>query len=34
MRLRKTATAILTDGQFLVPLFVAVAAAALLVFLH
>jgi len=34
MKARKTAAAILTDGQFLVPFFVAIAAAALLIFLH
>jgi len=34
MKSRKTATAILTDGQFLVPFLVAIAAAALLVVLH
>lgn len=34
MRVRKTAAAVLTDGQFLVPLVVAIAGAALLIFLH
>jgi len=34
MKVRKTATAILTDSQFLVPFLVAIAGAALLVFLH
>lgn len=34
MKARKTATAVVTDVQFLVPFLVAVAGAALLVFLH
>jgi len=34
MKAQKTTVAILTDGQFLVPLLVAIAGAALLVFLH
>jgi hypothetical protein len=34
MKIRKTAVAVLTDGQFLVPFLVAIAGAALLVFLH
>jgi len=34
MKVRKTATAVLTDGQFLVPFLVAIAGAALLIFLH
>jgi hypothetical protein len=34
MTVRKMTTAILTDGQFLVPFLVAIAGAALLVLLH
>lgn len=34
MKLRKTATAILTDSQFLVPFVVAIAGAVLLTLLH
>lgn len=34
MKVRKTATAVITDAQFLVPFFVAIAGAALLIFLH
>jgi hypothetical protein len=34
MKVRSKTTAILTDSQFLVPFFVALAGAALLVFLH
>jgi hypothetical protein len=34
MKVRKTAVAVVTDGQFLVPFLVAIAGAALLVFLH
>jgi hypothetical protein len=34
MKARKTAAAILTDSQFLVPFLVAIAGAALLVFLR
>jgi hypothetical protein len=34
MKVRKTAVAVLTDSHFLVPFFVAIAGAALLVFLR
>ena len=34
MKARETAVAVLTDSQFLVPLLVAIAGAALLVYLH
>ena len=34
MKARNIATAVLTDPQFLVPFLVAIAGAALLVFLH
>lgn len=34
MKARKTAIAVFTDSQFLVPFLVAIAGAALLVFLH
>lgn len=34
MDIRKTATAVLTDAQFLVPFLVAIAGAALLIVLH
>lgn len=34
MKVRKTATAVLSDAQFLVPFLVAIAGAVLLVFLR